>query len=358
MNALDHRLYAWLPEPDEKRFERAFSGFFELAFPAVVRYLARLSHWDPGRLEDVAQEALLRFFDRVGRRRRDAFRSVVSTLARLRGPDLGPFHERQVKSWCEDVSRFAAEVMNFRASADEAATKAAIQAFVERGDSLHRQAELLLRPPPASGQPADGAQAFRDDLELICACLPRLRVPSTSYLFQIARSIFLDECKMRGRQKRGGAVMPPVTPDATEADEPGEASLDVASYVPLSASMREPAVDPTREYESEEFFNKFLEHLRGPLDRAVEAWQRESGSAAAAAAKRRLESLTGKYTRTIAVISAVGEGHSQERVAELLNLSRNQVKYIVEQVQEAYAQFAASAGSPAARLSTHESSHV
>src|SRR5262245_36836656 len=45
MNALDQRLYAWLTEPDEPRFERAFNGYFSVAFPAVVRYLARLSHW-------------------------------------------------------------------------------------------------------------------------------------------------------------------------------------------------------------------------------------------------------------------------------------------------------------------------
>lgn len=358
MNALDQRLHSWLTEPDEKRFERAFSGFFELAFPAVVRYLARLSYWDTGRVEDLAQEALLRFFDRVGRRRRDAFRTVVSTLATLRVPELGRFHERQVQAWRDDASTFAAEVMAFRASPDDAASRAAILAFVERGDSLQRQAGLLLRVLPAADLPPCDAQAFREAIERVSACLPPLRVPSTNYLFQIARSIFLDECKMRGRLKRGGA--PPIAldpPDATAADTPEEESLATAAYTPTLALPREPAVDPTHEYENEEFFAKFIEYLRAPLDRAAHAFHLASTCGPATAERRRLESLTVKHTRTMTVLAAVGEGHSQEEVADRLGLSRNQVKYIVEQVQAAYAQFAASAVPPAAST-YHEPAHA
>src|SRR5262249_44148197 len=69
MRSLDHYLYAWLAESDEYRFERSFNDYFAVAFPAIVRYLVRISGWDSARLEDLAQEALLRFFDRVGRGR-------------------------------------------------------------------------------------------------------------------------------------------------------------------------------------------------------------------------------------------------------------------------------------------------
>src|SRR5262245_54217915 len=60
MRSLDSQLYAWLSEPDDARFESAFADYFKVAFPAVVRYLARVSRWDSLRLEDLAQEALLR----------------------------------------------------------------------------------------------------------------------------------------------------------------------------------------------------------------------------------------------------------------------------------------------------------
>jgi predicted transcriptional regulator len=39
------------------------------------------------------------------------------------------------------------------------------------------------------------------------------------------------------------------------------------------------------------------------------------------------------------ILSRIGEGHSQVEIAQLLGLSRNQVKYVVESVQQAYASF-------------------
>src|SRR5579864_2045939 len=34
---LDQLLYAWLAEPDEAKFERAFAQYYEVAYTAVVR---------------------------------------------------------------------------------------------------------------------------------------------------------------------------------------------------------------------------------------------------------------------------------------------------------------------------------
>jgi DNA-directed RNA polymerase specialized sigma24 family protein len=47
----------------------------------------------------------------------------------------------------------------------------------------------------------------------------------------------------------------------------------------------------------------------------------------------------------VAVLSALGEGYTQEQTAQRLGISRNQVKYVVELAQEALQRFTA--------LSTH-----
>jgi predicted transcriptional regulator len=52
------------------------------------------------------------------------------------------------------------------------------------------------------------------------------------------------------------------------------------------------------------------------------------------------------------VLSMRIEGQSQNDIAELLGISRNQVKYIVEQVQQAYEQFAAACARTAVRPTT------
>jgi hypothetical protein len=39
------------------------------------------------------------------------------------------------------------------------------------------------------------------------------------------------------------------------------------------------------------------------------------------------------------ILALIGEGHTQVEVAQLLRLSRNQVKYVVESVQHTYASF-------------------
>jgi DNA-directed RNA polymerase specialized sigma24 family protein len=360
MNALDHRLHAWLVEPDDRRFELAFNAYFAVAFPAVVRYLARVSRWEPARLEDLAQEALLRFFDRVGRARRDASRTIVRALADLRSPGLGPFHERQLRAWIDDVAEFAEAAIRFRIRRDEDESKAAVQELLERIAPLQRQGQQLVNAAlQAPERQLPDVEAFRGALSLVIDRLPQLRIPTNSYLFQIARSVYLDECKKQGRQKRGGAAPEPLDDVLAMVEEGQDDSLPLPVNTTGLAVPREPTVDPAAEYESEEFFRKFQEYLRAPLDQAAEAYERAAAEGSAAPERRKLESLTKKYTRTVSVIAGIGEGHTQEQIAEQLDLSRNQVKYIIELVQEAYARFASnSAGLSPASPTEREQSYV
>jgi DNA-directed RNA polymerase specialized sigma24 family protein len=179
-------------------------------------------------------------------------------------------------------------------------------------------------------------------------------------LFDIAQNLYLDECKARNRQKRGGAGCSIAEPADTAADA-ADATAHPLARISLDEenSPREPtdagecggpaaisfgcaaAADPESDRIGEEFCQKFYAYLRRPLDAAEEAYRLASVNGAAKAERKRLDSLSRKIERVIAVLSMRIEGQTQEAIAEALGISRNQVKYIVEQVQEAYEQFAA-----------------
>jgi DNA-directed RNA polymerase specialized sigma24 family protein len=430
ITSLDRRLYAWLGESDDGKFERAFNAYFSIAFPAVIRHLMRISRWDPIELEEVAQDALHRFFDRLGRGRREASQSVELALRRVRPLRFGLFHERQVNNWTSDVASFRNAAMGFRLAeiddASEACWKESIRAIADRIPVLRQQGCHILYTVrleinwgsmdelPAESLRADAedrsdpdidemvdtearasyaaakafangivaetaAHSFRaqtavekhprlvqfvDGAFVIVGAIPRLRVPTNGYLFEIAMTIYLDECKKRGRKKRGGGGSHPSESSATsenvdrDSQHPlemltleTEATFDGEEYFEGAASstardksvsaFATPAVDPTPQYENEDLFAKFYEYLRKPIADATQAYENAVGTARAQAERQKLESLTKKFTRTTAVLSLMGEGYTQEQIAEQLALSRNQVKYIVESVQEAYARFAA-----------------
>jgi DNA-directed RNA polymerase specialized sigma24 family protein len=438
MTILDHQLYAWLSEPDERRFERAFSAYFSVAFPAVVRRLARLSRWDSALLEELAQDALLRFFDKVGRRRREAADAVRTAVERIRPLNLGPFHERQVKVWIGEVAAFRAEAMRFRLGpvdeVNNAEWKGAIRALggripplqqqgchllkavqLELGGSLEVEtcstAALAAHPPDlasagdievddptnisisiaepfarqmmagttqalAAEEQYPGVILFVQGVYTVIAVIPQLRVPTNGYLFQIAMTIYLDECKRRGRRKRGGQgiheadaseplgkeelTLPnPVEvftldsgPELDAEDFDRSPSLPANGSSPAGFAVR--ANDPTRQYEDEEFLEKFYEYLQKPVDEAAAAYRKAQLTGSGSAERRRLESLTKKLTRMISVLSMLGEGYTQEGTAERLGLTRNQVKYIIELVQEAYERFATASSSSLPRSANVE----
>jgi len=58
---LDLLLYAWLAESDDARAEQRFGRYFRAAFPILCRYLRSLRA-EPSIAEDIAQQALIKFF--------------------------------------------------------------------------------------------------------------------------------------------------------------------------------------------------------------------------------------------------------------------------------------------------------
>jgi len=442
MTTLDELLYAWLAEADESRFVRAFNAYFGVAFPAVIRHLSRTAPSDPALLEEIAQDALLRFFERIGRGRRLASETVEQALSAIHPLVLGPFHERQVGAWTSDVSAYRVTVMGFRPPQLEDDVAGALQKTVRelslrisplqsRGWQLIDHVRVELRwsvsnptgepPPPAmdadaadSAEELDagfgsvgfaalspatvqlanevlqatdavatvddrlpGANQFVRGTATVVGALPRLRVPSNGYLFETAMSLYLDDYRRRRRQKRGGAGIRPADDTALQDPEGGpighpleqmpDAQLN-EDYVPApSGSVGQPSIselpcadsDPIGKWEDAEFFERFHDYLREPLAVAEKAYDAARARGRAIAEQRKRDSLAQKFSRIIAVLSTIGEGYTQEQTAQRLGLSRNQVKYVIESLQEAYQRFAAhSARSPSHHRSGGVSSHA
>jgi DNA-directed RNA polymerase specialized sigma24 family protein len=420
MSTLDQRLYAWLLESDDRKFELAFRDYFYVAFPSLVRHLGRLSRWDPTELEEIAQDALLRFFEKAGRERRQAAEKARSALADVQPLALGPIHARQVASWTGDVTGLIAASMGFQppaADTPDLVWKSAIRELSNQipilqsrgsllfapirihlewppepnadaqevaaepygpggGDDAARQrfAEALLRERDSHSEKAIlaeqrlvGVLSFVDGTVTVIRLMPRFRVPTNGYLFEMTTTVYLDECKKRGRRKRGGRALASVSElPATAVDPAAEHPLDrmeqgsdgsrsdqdedMWTGVAMEAGHAVPTVDPTRQYEDREFFEKFTTYLRSPVDAAMDAYAAAESRGRGIVERRRLESVTAKYSRMMAVLSSIGEGYTQEKTAERLDLTRNQVKYILEQVQDAYATFGAVSANSAPHL--------
>jgi hypothetical protein len=395
VSALDDRLYGWLHEPDERRFSAAFTAYYALACPAVLRRLRRLSPWDLADLEEIAQDALIKFFERAGRGRREAAASIWSLLPRLRPLALGDLHSRRVSRWSSDVHRFRSTVMAFRPVATEVGTSAAWKTEIRlHADSiapLQQGGWLLIEEvrhhlgEGNGGSAADDAgqgkliqfatelssdteQARRAETHLpgcpifvgsvhsINVRLPLLRIPTNGLLFEIALKLYLDESRKRGRLKRGGSAVF----EASRSDETGPTvgavavddlyegpalSRDIEGFSQADStrgrveSARGVDVtgeqDETERLEQHDLLEKFYAYLRAPVDRASERCTREPS----AATERRVAKMTRKFDLMMEILALIGEAYTQVEVAELLGLSRNQVKYVVESVQQAYVQF-------------------
>jgi DNA-directed RNA polymerase specialized sigma24 family protein len=421
ITTLDRQLYAWLVESDERRFTLAFNVYFSVAFPAVVRFLARISRWDSARLEELAQDALLRFFDRVGRDRRLASDTVAAEL-KLISPlnKMDSLHARQVHCWIEDVSAFRAAAMSFTLpqidQAAEAEWKSQIRSLTDKNQAIQRQGWHLVdstlrelgwsadrecsnesalegldrriigvtnddeksslavsdgRLDQAVGEMVaitaraavveehyPGASLFVKHTLNVVNMIPRLRVPTNGYLFDIATTVYLDECKKRGRLKRGGSAdrqlgcrMPPGDDDSLPRHPIELTTLDsTVAYdgaecfdesFPKIMSDNAAVSEPMLQYEYEEYFAKFYQYLHRPVSDAARAYENAPDIRRAEIERQKLKSLAAKFTRITTVLSMLGAGNTQEQTAEHLGISRNQVKYIVEVVREAYERFAA-----------------
>jgi DNA-directed RNA polymerase specialized sigma24 family protein len=404
---LDRMLYAWLAESDDRKFDQAFQRYYEAASPSLVRYLLRCSRLADLDCEQIAVDALLKFFCRAGRDRRLAAATVSNTLPQIQPLNLGPFHVRQVQRWTGEVQSFRDKSMTFRLTPQDGAEqpwKAEIQAQIDGIPPLQRQGLHLLESVRvacadladlADGAPAsddgDGtsearsaeyaavrafAVALRDaaahvpieTLTVECRhpgvvkcvsgawtvvdVLPALRIPTNGYLFEIAHSLYLDECKARGRKKRGGSgasstdaetAAPALAPFDLDEECPETRGDDAAGGTAAGLAVGDVAADPTAELIDEDFCERFYGYLSKPLDDAQEAYRRAASAGKAEAERKRLASISEKHARFMSVLSMRIEGHTQEAIAESLGLSRNQVKYITEQAQAAYQQFSAAA---------------
>ena len=351
---LDELLYAWLAEPDDRKFDRAFEKYHTQAFAGLVRYLARCSSSPGLDFEQIAADALLRFFSRVGRERREASDLISNALTQIHPLDLGPFHVREVRCWTAEVRAFRETSMTFEVTQQEERRNwmAEIQALAEKIPPLQRQGGHVLESVRAAISPArdgaahEGATRFVEFTVTIVESLPLLRVPTNGYLFDIAQSLYLDECKSRGRLKRRGPdTWHPLTRiDPDDGESSSEYSDQIAAapmQMVFASDLADAAVDPESDLAGEDFCEKFYAYLRRPLDLAEEAYRIAAGNGPAKAERKRMDSLGGKLDRVIAILTMRIEGHTQEDIAQVLDLSRNQVKYIAELVQEAYEQFSA-----------------
>jgi len=204
---LDEKLYAWLTEPDDRKFDRAFEKYHDEAFAGLVRYLARCSSSLGLDFEQIAADALLKFFSRVGRQRREASGLIGNALTQIRPLDLGSFHVREVRRWTTEVGSFRETSMTFKVTQQEERRNwmAEIQALADKIPPLQRRGGHVLESVRAAISPADdGATLFVEFTVTIVESLPLLRVPTNGYLFDMAQSLYLDECKSRGRLKRRG----------------------------------------------------------------------------------------------------------------------------------------------------------
>jgi hypothetical protein len=150
-----------------------------------------------------------------------------------------------------------------------------------------------------------------------------------------------------GLDPSNGAVHPLTQIDLDEADSHGE-NFDLSSSPgPTTAGVEwfaaDLAFDPAADQIGEEFCRQFNAYLRKPLEDAEEAYRQAATTGPAIAERKRLESISQKNERVITVLSMRIEGQTQEEIAEILGISRNQVKYVVELVQAAYEQFCAAA---------------
>jgi DNA-directed RNA polymerase specialized sigma24 family protein len=390
---LDTHLYGWLNEPDRRRFDIAFNAYYAAAYPALLRRLARLSRWDLAELEEIAQDALFKFFE-AARVRHEVSDNIRFRLGEVRPLNLGDLHGRRVRDWSGDVEAYREAVMSFRPMRTDVGRKHEIRALTvaipplqRRGWSLLEEVhqavagegcastaaptESLELPPPEgrlrqfatdltteNGQAETaekrlpGCRLFVHGVHGVTVKLPMIRIPTSALLFEIALTLYVDECRRRGRLKRGGSMS---AAPATSASS-GGACIGALYETEVLNSEGEPAygdesvgyswdipdrreaidLDEAKRLEQHDVLEKFYKYLRDPLDRALERCAREPASRAA---EQRAAKLTRKFDLMMEILALIGEGHTQVEVAQLLRLSRNQVKYVVESVQHTYASF-------------------
>ena len=123
---LDVLLYAWLSEPEARRAELRFNDYFRAAFPAICRYVRAL-RIDPATAQDIAQHALIKLFNHLGRTRRAADERMREAVSALRPLDFGAAHVRDIDAWRRQVRSFRDAAIGFRVTGEPQGTRLAWQ---------------------------------------------------------------------------------------------------------------------------------------------------------------------------------------------------------------------------------------
>ncbi len=249
--------------------------------------------------------------------------------------------------------------MGFRTQADGAGSKLMIQEFVDGSRLLQRQGEQLLRGvEQLAGQQQAEIAPLRGDVLLILEALPLLRVrPTAIYSRSLVQSTWTSAetgpAEARRRGPANGRRMETRTSHtphplesldgAMDMDDSGGDPAASPAYGTSSAANREPAVDPTPDYESEDYLQEVLRPPARPARSGHRGIPERGGQCVGELGATSGRIVDRQVQANRLGHRGIGEGHTQEQAAKQLGLSRNQVKYIIELVQDAYTRFAADA---------------
>jgi DNA-directed RNA polymerase specialized sigma24 family protein len=348
---LDVLLYAWLAESDDRKAELRFSGYFRAAFPLLCRCL-RSMRAEPATAEDIAQQALIKFFRQLGIERRSANERLRTASVELRLLGPGDLHARRIEQWTRQLSSFRDAAIGFRAPCEKEAEswKELREEINGRIDPLRREGLCILSEVRAHRIDAaigcSGAAALVRDISTICESLSQLAIPSNALLYTIAKRQFVDFLRKRRPEAPHdvehvaacghSGVLDEVDLDSAVAFE--EAPVEVSCETEGSEDSQ---IETAEQRTMELRYRAFLEFLRTPLARAEGALASAAIRGGARAGQLRLQSLRSKFDRLMAVLDALRESPqpNEEEIARRLGLTRNQVKYAIERIREEFSHF-------------------
>jgi hypothetical protein len=414
MTQLDRLLYEWIAQSDQRRFDLAFQRYSLVAYPAVQRFLINkgvsLTRAD---CEELANDALLAFFNELGLRRRQSARLIRQEIEQFSPFSLDQFHVRTVKNWTNDAAFLCESLMSFAPPSEtdvgtlDVTLKSSVLEANQRIPSLQRRGCLLINEAKTAledagtfrfeaplmagddddtkhallfaeaiaaakletciGAPEQGRSGiiqFTVGAGNIIKAFPEIAIPSNGLLFRIAENRRNDRYKYIGAAKRGGPGRHPVGLRAPETASTGncphplldpildaDSSFDDRESVRVYATtlsldnanetvLDDSVVDPALEYERHDLYAKFIQYLREPLDEAERAVVGAPTNGSAKRAHLKVAAETNKFQFVMRVLEMLGEGCTQQAIAEELDVTRNQVKYVAEKLEPAYERFA------------------
>ena len=342
---LDLLLYAWLAESEDAKAEQRFSRYFCAAFPILCRYLRSLRA-EPAMAEDIAQQALIKFFGHLGIERRSANERLREASAELRPLSRTDLHARRIERWKRQLGSFRDAAIGFgMASESEPGCWRELREEINgRVDPLRREGLHLLEASIS----CSGASPLARAISTICESLPQLAIPSNALLYTIAKRQFVDHLRKR-RPEAAHEAGETVAHGGYEDDVLEALDLDGAEpfeeeSVEVSCAAEERGdsqTDTAPQGAVELRYRTFLEFLRGPLTRAEGALATATTRGRARTEQLRVWALRAKFERLMAVLGALRETPqpNEEEIARRLGLTRNQVKYAIERIREEFHHF-------------------